>query len=64
MSIRHADPPSGGASVALSAREHDDGLPVIDVATLLGAGREAVLIHDGQAYRLRITANRKLILTK
>lgn len=39
-------------------------LPVYAVADLVGDGREAVLIHDGQAYRLRITANRKLILTK
>ena len=27
-------------------------------------GREAILEHDGQDYRLRITANGKLILTK
>lgn len=39
-------------------------LPVYTVAELVGDGREAVLIHDGQAYRLRITSNRKLILTK
>lgn len=37
---------------------------VFDVADLVGDGREAVILHDGQVYRLRITANRKLILTK
>ena len=31
---------------------------------LLGSDREAILEHDGQDYRLRITANGKLILTK
>jgi hemin uptake protein HemP len=34
------------------------------VSELLGGGREAILEHDGQDYRLRITANGKLILTK
>ncbi len=36
----------------------------IKVSELLGGSREAVLEHDGQEYRLRITANGKLILTK
>jgi hemin uptake protein HemP len=34
------------------------------VSEILGGGREAILEHDGQDYRLRITANGKLILTK
>ena len=34
------------------------------VSELLSGAREAVLEHEGQEYRLRITANRKLILTK
>jgi len=36
----------------------------IDVTTLIGSGREVVLLHRGERYRLRITANGKLILTK
>ena len=40
------------------------GLPLIDVAALLGAEREAVLLHNGECYRLRVTANNRLILTK
>lgn len=36
----------------------------LQVAALLGGGREAILEHAGQDYRLRITANGKLILTK
>lgn len=34
------------------------------VSDLLADAREAILEHDGQEYRLRITANGKLILTK
>jgi hemin uptake protein HemP len=35
-----------------------------DVSDLMKGGREAILIHRGQEYRLRITAAGKLILTK
>lgn len=38
--------------------------PRVRVETLLAGGREAILEHGGQDYRLRITANGKLILTK
>jgi hemin uptake protein HemP len=31
---------------------------------LLGTAREAVIEHGGEEYRLRITSNQKLILTK
>ena len=36
----------------------------IAIRDLLGGGREAVLLHDGSEYRLRLTSNGKLILTK
>nr|WP_279306540.1 hemin uptake protein HemP [Microvirga solisilvae] len=36
----------------------------VDVASLIGTGREVVLLHRGERYRLRVTANGKLILTK
>ncbi|HMO26479.1 MAG TPA: hemin uptake protein HemP [Tepidisphaeraceae bacterium] len=39
-------------------------LPTIDVRRLLADHKEARLIHDGQEYRLRITRQGKLILTK
>jgi hemin uptake protein HemP len=38
--------------------------PRIPVTELMGGGREAVLVHDGIEYRLRLTSNGKLILTK
>lgn len=36
----------------------------VAVTDILQGGREAILEHDGMDYRLRITANGKLILTK
>ncbi|MGB3719835.1 MAG: hemin uptake protein HemP [Hyphomicrobiaceae bacterium] len=36
----------------------------VRVSDLLSDAREAILEHNGQEYRLRITANGKLILTK
>jgi hemin uptake protein HemP len=36
----------------------------IAVSDLMDGGREAVLLHDGDEYRLRLTSNGKLILTK
>jgi hemin uptake protein HemP len=36
----------------------------IKVSDLLQGEREVILEHDSQDYRLRITANGKLILTK
>ena len=36
----------------------------IEVSELLEGEREAILVHGGQEYRLRIAANGKLILTK
>ncbi|KAB2911381.1 MAG: hemin uptake protein HemP [Hyphomicrobiaceae bacterium] len=36
----------------------------LKVSDLLEGEREVLLEHDGQDYRLRITANGKLILTK
>ena len=38
--------------------------PVFDVRDLLGGGREVIILHAGERYRLRVTANDKLILTK
>ena len=42
------------------------GKPVrrIAVSDLLSGEREAILLHDGDEYRLRLTSNGKLILTK
>ena len=39
-------------------------VPVVDVRDLVGDGREALIRHNGEYYRLRITRAGKLILTK
>jgi len=41
-----------------------NGIPRIDASTLLASAREIILIHKDSEYRLRITSNDKLILTK
>ncbi len=46
------------------APRSDAGPRRLKVSDLLEGEREAILEHDGQDYRLRITANGKLILTK
>jgi hemin uptake protein HemP len=38
--------------------------PSVRAVDLFGDARELILEHNGQTYRLRITANDKLILTK
>jgi hemin uptake protein HemP len=44
----------------------DTATPLREVAveTILTGRREAVLVHNGVRYRLRVTSNDKLILTK
>lgn len=39
-------------------------IPRLDTHTLLRGGREVILVHRGQEYRLKLTAAGKLILTK
>lgn len=58
-SDRTLPPAASSASTAIRSE-----VPSWDIHTLVGQGREAIIEHEGQCYRLRITANRKLILTK
>lgn len=37
---------------------------VITSTALLGGCRELLILHEGEEYRLRLTSNSKLILTK
>jgi hemin uptake protein HemP len=58
--VSHDDPSTPASKTSAPA-----GKPRrLKVSDLLGGEREAILEHDGQDYRLRITANGKLILTK
>ena len=47
-----------------SHSERGSSIPRIDASTLLASSREIILVHNEQEYRLRITSNDKLILTK
>ncbi|MEW5892306.1 MAG: hemin uptake protein HemP [Pseudomonadota bacterium] len=38
--------------------------PKLDSARLLGRAREVIIVHRGEEYRLRVTRQDKLILTK
>jgi hemin uptake protein HemP len=49
---------------ASAPRSEESTVPHLRVTDLLGRAKEAILEHEGQLYRLRITSNRKLILTK
>jgi len=40
------------------------GVPVVDTAALFGQAQEIRIVHGGSEYRLRITKQGKLILTK
>ncbi|MBI3198146.1 MAG: hemin uptake protein HemP [Rhodospirillales bacterium] len=42
----------------------DLDIPVVDSSALMNGRRELVIRHNGQTYRLRVTASDKLILTK
>lgn len=37
---------------------------IVDASHLLGSRREVIITHRGERYRLRITQNGKLLLTK
>ncbi len=56
--------PSGDRQTLLAAADGATTVPVVEVGSIIGAGREAVILHKGERYRLRVTANDKLILTK
>lgn len=38
--------------------------PSYDTSTMFGTGREVIIVHKGEHYRLRLTQSGKLILTK
>jgi hemin uptake protein HemP len=52
------------ASAAPDETNQTESTLEIDTRELLGVRREATILHAGKRYRLRITSNNKLILTK
>jgi hemin uptake protein HemP len=59
MMIDQKSTPGGG-----NEDSNRNPIPRIPLAELLRGSREAIILHAGQEYRLRITANNRLILTK
>lgn len=57
-----ANPARGATGIAIPGRATDP--PVVASRDLLAGGRELVIRHAGEVYRLRLTANNRLILTK
>jgi hemin uptake protein HemP len=47
-----------------SSSEKGPAIPRIDARSILATSREVILVHNEKEYRLRITSNDKLILTK
>jgi len=59
-----SDPGSAATVVDAGAAVRDGAHKRIESHRLLSNGRELVIEHAGQEYRLRLTRNDKLILTK
>lgn len=52
---------------AVAERAASPGTPArrrLDLDTILRGAREVIIRHDGQDYRLRLTNNDRLLLTK
>lgn len=49
---------------ATNRAEPNNACAEIDAEKLMKGGRETIIIHNGERYRLRITSKQKLILTK
>ena len=57
-------PPRVARASDVEAERPDAVTPSVDSVTLMGGRRELIIRHGADAYRLRVTASNKLILTK
>jgi hemin uptake protein HemP len=57
-------PSDGEPTVAAPARSAAPRHKTVTVGELMGSARELIILHAEEQYRLRITSNGKLILTK
>jgi len=53
-----------GAAAMSGGPDSPPIVPLYESQALLGSGREIVIRHGGECYRLRVTRQNKLILTK
>jgi hemin uptake protein HemP len=60
------NPPATDQTPSVPPREAAPAPRVVRVESraLLAGGREAIIVHQGEEYRLRVTRQDKLILTK
>ncbi|MBP7670299.1 MAG: hemin uptake protein HemP [Ferrovibrio sp.] len=58
------EPKGPGNQIDAAISGQKDMPPRLDARRLFGAAREVIIEHEGADYRLRLTANGKLILTK
>lgn len=56
-------PSDNGSGISPSEMDAS-GIPMWPIEVLVGTGREALIRHGEQIYRLRVTSQNKLILTK
>lgn len=59
-----SDERAGASSSPPAAQFNDGGTRTVEIEALLAGAREIVIVHKGERYRLRVTQNGKLILTK
>jgi hemin uptake protein HemP len=62
--MSHHDTPPAEGCIALPAPARSAPLTTLDTRSLFDGQRELCIVHNGETYRLRITRQDKLILTK
>lgn len=62
--ITQPQPPDAAPPNSATGPASSPETAVIRSETLFGQGREVLILHDDRAYRLGITRQNKLILTK
>jgi len=60
----HVTPVAGGRDAARTGDRAPAKPRRVRIEDLLGGGRELIIEHRNEEYRLRMTSNSKLILTK
>jgi hemin uptake protein HemP len=55
---------AGAKGVKTNRKIERAEVPKIDAGILMASGKEIILVHKDSEYRLRLTSNDKLILTK
>jgi hemin uptake protein HemP len=59
-----SDPKTGQKSTSPATASPEAGPRRIDLSTILRGDREVIIAHGADEYRLRLTSNDKLLLTK